>query len=165
MRLSIATVIGFLACAVSPVHGQTKQLSSSVELAPPPPTVAIAERSAGASPVERFRNRERNASSSSDLVLIVRLKAINSPDRVTIARAVRKGTTIDIDIEVRRFTGSLSANVVTEPFVEVELGQLSVGTYEVRVDATTFEFDDFDHPEAAVKKRSELGTTMSFQVR
>lgn len=165
MRISIATVVGLLLCAASPAFGQTKQLSTSVELAFPPPRVAVAERTAGASPVERFRNRERHASSTSDLVLIVRLKAINSPDRVTVTKAVRKGTTIDIDIEVRRFTGPLSANDVTEPFVEVELGQLSVGTYDVRVDATTFEFDELERPEAAVKKRSELASTKSFQVR
>ena len=166
MRLLIAVVVGLsVGVGSSGALADTTSLTSSVELADLPPRVAIAERASAKTTTARFRERTTRPTSNVDLVLIVRLEPINSPDRVTVAKAVRRGSRIVISIEVRRFMGPLAGNDVTEPFVEVELGQLAAGTYDVRVDAMTFEFDDFEHPETAVKQRSELGTRMSFQVK
>jgi hypothetical protein len=129
------------------------------------PVVALATKGSGSTPLERYRAaRHRRWSSRQHLVLLVRLEQANSPDLVDVS-ASRQGNAIDVAITVRRYSGPLAANDVTVPLVEVDLGRLPAGTYDVSVNETVMDFDDLDRPDLATHARAGLGATMQFQVR
>jgi hypothetical protein len=81
------------------------------------------------------------------LVLLWQGAALSSADTLEVTGASRRDRRIDLYIELRRFTGTVHANVITVPVVEVRLGVLKPGRYEVSVEETEFYFTDHDHPE------------------
>jgi len=141
------------------------KLPASVHRADPDPVVALSTQASGATALERYRAAGRGPwTSRQRLVLLVRLRDVSSPDLVEVT-AERKGKLVVVAIEVRRYSGPLAANVVTTPLVEVELGRLAAGSYDIRVDETVLEFDDLDRPDLAANPHAGIGATMSFQVR
>lgn len=163
--MALRVLIAVLVLLAAPGAAHADKLPASVHRVDPDPVVAIATEASGATPLERYRAAGRGPwTARQRLVVLVRLDDVSSPDVVEVT-AERKGKRIAVTIEVRRYTGPLAANVVTTPLVEVELGRLAAGRYEVRVDETILEFDDLDRPDLATNPRAGLGSRMSFEVR
>jgi hypothetical protein len=140
-------------------------LPATVMLVDPDPVIAIADRASGATAAERYRAARRGRwTSKQRLVLLVRLREVSSPDLVDVT-ASRDGNKIDVAITVRRYSGPLAANEITVPLVEVDLGRLAAGRYDVSVDEVVMDFDDLDRPDLTTNPRAGIGATMQFQVR
>jgi hypothetical protein len=97
------------------------------------------------------------------LVLLWRGAPLSSPDTIALQSAPKSGQEIALQIELRRFDGTLHANTVTVPIVEVALGVLEPGHYEVSIAVTELRFSDLDHPENAVQSSTQH-TSFSFVV-
>jgi hypothetical protein len=139
--------------------GAAVPLTSSVVKLSPEPAVVITARSAGATPLERFRAATRALSARTPLVALVRLATANQPDVVTVADARRDGTKITIVLENRRFEGPLSKNIVWEPLVEIELGALEPGDYAITIDERVLSWDkDPQHAKLVGAGLSHRGT-------
>jgi hypothetical protein len=121
------------------------------------PTIGVAELSSGKSPQERAGHvlAPDRIPAHQALVLLWRGSELSSPDTIAVKRADRAGTRIEIQIESRRFDGTVHANIVTRPVVEVELGPLEPERYEVSIEITKLSFSEYDHPEKAANPRPE----------
>jgi hypothetical protein len=145
---------------------QAGPLVARVERMEVEPTLVVAPVAAGKTAEERYRawpGRVR-VRAGVPAVLLIRLPVANSPDVVKVIAAERHGQRIRVKLETRRYTGPLSANVVAVPLVEVELGALAVGRYQVGVDETVLDFDRYDAPQVARNPRRGMGATLSFPV-
>jgi hypothetical protein len=69
-----------------------------------------------------------------------------------------------VQLETRRYSGPLGANVVTTPLIEVDLGVLGAGRHDIAVDETVLTFDRHDAPQTARDPRRGLGSRLSFPV-
>jgi hypothetical protein len=118
-------------------------LASSITLVDLEPAIVAVPASAG-STVERRYHAPMTARlpTRTPLVAVIRLANVGSSDTVTVVDAHRDGSTITVAVDTRRYVGILSANVVTTPLVEIELGALPPGTYHVTVGEQVREFDD-----------------------
>jgi hypothetical protein len=100
--------------------------------------------------------------------VIVRLPDINSPDHVTatalISGAMPSRRRVDVAIVTRRYTGPLAGNVVTTPYVEIELGVLEPGAYTVHVNEQIESFDNLTTA-LTTARRGGLSGSASFEVR
>ncbi len=85
------------------------------------------------------------------VVLLFRGDPLSSPDSLVVKSAQIDAQAIHVTTELRRFAGPLHANVVTIPILEVELGPLSPGSYDVDVELTELQFSDMMHPEGATE--------------
>jgi hypothetical protein len=92
--------------------------------------------------------------SGNALVAIIRSEELSSPDEIKVSGYKRDGEKFEIVLQQQKYTGALAANVVAEALIEIELGSLRKGTYEVAVTTIAFSFNDIRHPEKAV----QLGT-------
>lgn len=157
MALTLALVPALAAAAPT-------KLSSSITRSPLEPAVVIVPAGAGKTVLERYRSGAK-PTSSTPLVVIVRLSDANSPDTFAVTAAHRDGTKIAIAIEARRFRGPLAANVVTTPLVEIALGDLAQGTYTIDIDEQILEFTKYDAPETASKPRRGLSSSITLTVQ
>ena len=96
-------------------------------------------------------------------MLLWRGEQLSSPDTVAVKYASISRHGIIVQIELRRFEGALHANVVSFPIVEVSIGALEPGRYQVSIEITERWFSDLDHPENAAKPSSQH-TSFSFLV-
>jgi hypothetical protein len=83
------------------------------------------------------------------MVAIVRTGVLNSPDQVTSSGSQRSGTTFTIALEIRRFDGPLAGNDPWVALIQVDLGSLDPGSYQLVVQETVLRFTDLHHPERA----------------
>jgi hypothetical protein len=97
------------------------------------------------------------------LVLLWRGDPLSSPDTIALKGAHKTGQEIEVQIELRRFDGTLHANIVTVPLVEIDLGELEPGRYKVSFEVTELWFSDLDHPENAARPNTQH-TSFSFVV-
>jgi hypothetical protein len=97
------------------------------------------------------------------LVLLWRGDQLSSPDTIAVKGANKNGQGIDVQIELRRFDGTLHANTVTVPIVKVDLGVLEPGRYQVSIEVTELWFGEYGHPEKASNASTEH-TSFSFTV-
>jgi hypothetical protein len=95
------------------------------------------------------------------LMLLWRGDHLSSSDTITVKGANKSCQSIDIQIELRRFGGTLHGNVITVPIVEIDLQTLEPGRYEVSIKVTTLWFREYDHPEKACNAGTEH-TSFSF---
>ena len=140
-------------------------LTSSVTRAPLEPAVVVVPVSAGKTTLERYHNRAAKPVSGTPLVVIVRLPDANSPDVIAVKSAQREGTKITVAIEARNYDGPLSANVVTTPFVEIELGVLSPATYTIEIGEQILHFTKYDAPQTATKPQRGLESSITLTVQ
>lgn len=129
------------------------------------PAVGIAEVAAGASPEQRARRLlpPDRIPAHSPLVLLWRGDRLSSPDTISVDDSPLRGTTLEVRIALRRFAGDLHVNVVTVPLVEVDLGSLGSGQYEVVLEVSETWFSDLEHPERGDAPDTHR-TTFSFTV-
>jgi hypothetical protein len=129
------------------------------------PALGVAEVASGKSPQERLRHLlpPDRVPARVPLVLLWRGDPLSSPDTIVLKGAHKSGQEIDVQIELRRFDGTLHANTVTVPIVEVALGVLEPGRYKVSVAVTELWFSDLDHPENAAPSSTQH-TSFSFVV-
>jgi hypothetical protein len=131
----------------------------------PGPVVGVSAVASGKSPQERFHHLlpPARVPAHTPLALLWRGDQLSSLDTVVVKDAHRQGQRIDARIELRRFDGTVHGNVVTVPVVEIELGELDLGRYEVSFEVTELWFTDVDHPEN-VTRPSTQRTTFSFVI-
>jgi hypothetical protein len=154
---------------ISGAAASARPLTSRVVPMDPEPALVVAPLASGTGTVERYRGAVAAGAmrpvAGAPQVLLIRLPDKNSPDTVAVVAAGRSGNRIRVRLETRRFTGRLAANVVDVPLVEIELGALPAGRYEVRVDETVLEFDQYSKPQDARNPRRGMGATLSFAVQ
>jgi hypothetical protein len=157
------TAILALAATAPALGGPLRSTVTRMDLEP---TLVVVPEASGTSAIARYRARTQGPLGiGAPLVALVRLPPANSPDVVTVAAASRRGRSITIELETRRFDGPLSANIVAAPLVEVELGALTADTYELHVTETVLRFTTFGAPDTARDPRPGLDATTSFVVR
>ncbi len=129
------------------------------------PALGVAEVASGKRPQERLRYLlpPDRVPAHAPLVLLWRGDPLSSPDTIVLKGAHKSGQEIAVQIELRRFDGTLHANTVTVPIVEIDLGVLEPGHYEVSIAVTELWFSDLDHPENAAKPSTQH-TSFSFVV-
>ena len=102
---------------------------------------------AGQTTAERYRRPGDGPFESGEpLVAIVRTSTLSSADDVEVVEAERKGREIRVRIDVESYVGPLLGNVTQVGLVEVHLGALPLGEYEVRAEVRTRPSDDSDAP-------------------
>lgn len=121
------------------------------------PATGVALSSSGLSPQERFRRLlpPDRVPARTPLVLLWRGEPLSSADTVAVMSVNQVANRIALQIELRRFDGPLHANVVTVPVVEVDLGPLEPGQYDVSVELTELSFSEYDHPENATNASTQ----------
>jgi len=129
--------------------------------------IVVAAADAGATPAERYRSGARSGASLAAgrrLVALVRTGPLSTPDTCEVSDAARDGNTFRLTLDMRRYTGPISANVERELLVEADLGALSPGHYTVVVTTTALEFQDRQHPERTANP-SKTEERIDFDVR
>ncbi len=121
------------------------------------PAMGVAMSASGKSPLERFRHLlpPDRTPAHTDLVLLWRGERLSSPDTIAVTGLNKIGPRIDVQIELRRFDGTLHANIITVPIVEVDLGALEPDTYEVSTEVTKLWFREHGHPEGAANPATD----------
>lgn len=160
--LGVTTMLAF-ALVASPLRAQN--LKSSIERLPRPQRVVIVELASGDSVLERFRAGQlpaRVLRPNQPLVVILQVPQLNSPDRLAVTRAAHDRARIRVDIERHEFTGPLAANVVSDGYIEVQLGALPKGTYRVELRERKLSFAIIDKPETAGNPQKGLHSTVQF---
>jgi hypothetical protein len=102
--------------------------------------------------------------SEEPLVVIFRSTPLSTPDIIQVIETSRNECIFLISIETRRYEGELAANVETIALIQVKLGCLGPGDYEVAVNETTLYFFELKHPENATKLTTALHR-LRFEVR
>jgi hypothetical protein len=122
------------------------------------PRIIVAEAAVGTSPLDRYRTsltRRGALRAGAPLVALVRIDDLATPDTITAREATRAGQRFTLTIVVRRFSGTLFANVETTGLVQADLGRLASGRYELEVEETVLSFDDIQHPERAADPQTD----------
>jgi len=117
----------------------------------------------GQTPADRYikyANAREILPSANPLVAIVRSPLLSTPDEIGVIRASHNGQIFSIELEIRHYEGDLAANDETIALVQVELGRLVPGNYQVIVTEATLRFLNLKHPEDAMNP-----TTKSYQLR
>jgi len=125
----------------------------------------IVPKAAGKTPLERYRASGGPMGPKTPLVALVRLDHANSADVIAVAEARRDGTTLAIAIDNRVYDGPVSANVVTEPLVEIELGPLAPGTYTMTVEERVSHFTRLDQPRNGTTPVPRLSSKISLTIQ
>ena len=126
-------------------------------------SLVVVAKSVGQTPADRYikhANAGEILPSADSLVSIVRSTLLSTPDEIRVTSVSCDGPTFLIELEMRRYEGDLAANDPTIALVQVELGRLARGDYQVVVTETTLYFMDLKHPENATNP-----TTKSYQLR
>lgn len=129
------------------------------------PAIGVAEAASGKSPSDRLRHLlpPDRIPAHTPLVLLWRGEQLSSPDTIAVKSSNKSGQGIDLQVELRRFDGTLHINTVTVPIVEVDLGALEPGGYEVSIEVTELWFREYGHPENATNASTQH-TSFSFVV-
>ena len=129
------------------------------------PAIGVAESASGKSPQERFHYLLPldRIPAHTPFVLLWRGEQLSSPDMIAVKGVNKIGQRIAMQIELRRFDGTLHANTVTVPIVEVDLGTLEPGRYDVSIEVTELWFREYGHPEVATNAGTQH-TSFSFRV-
>lgn len=157
MRILLALLVFTHVAAAAPLASTITQ----VQLDPP---VVVVPASAGKTVLERYRSAAK-PTSDTPLVVVVRLADANSPDTFAVKTAQRDGTKIKVAIEARKYQGPLRANVVTVPLVEIQLGTLPKGTYQIDIDEQILDFTTYDAPQTAAKPHRGLSSSIALTVQ
>jgi hypothetical protein len=158
-----------VAVALAPHEGDENLNHHIVRLQPTQvvsgPAIGVTEVASGQSPQDRFHHLlpPDRIPAHVPLALLWRGDQLSSPDTIAVKGANKNGYGIDVQIELRRFDGALHANIITVPIVEVDLGALEPGRYEVSIEVTELWFRDYDHPENAANASTQH-TSFSFVV-
>lgn len=97
------------------------------------------------------------------IVLLFCCEPLSLPDTISIKGSSRTGSLIELQVELRRFDGTLHLNTVLVPIVELDLGALEPDRYEVVVDVAELSYSEFGHPENAIDAGTRR-TNFSFLV-
>jgi len=166
----VVVVLGTLTTALAHQEGAgTTLIVRMVRMQPAQadtgPPIGVAELESGRSPEDRVHHclPPDRIPANAPLVLLWRGNQLSSPDTIAVRGANWNGHGIDVQIELRRFDGTLHLNTVTVPVVEVDLGTLEPGPYEVSFHVTELWFSDLDHPENAAQPSTQH-TSFSFRV-
>jgi hypothetical protein len=130
-------------------------------------SIVVAAADAGSTPAERYRNGARPGASlpaGKRLVALVRSGPLSTPDTCEVKDASSDGNTFQLTLDIRRYTGPISANVERELLVEADLGTPTPGHYAVIVTTTALDFQDRQHPERTVNP-SKTEERVEFDVR
>lgn len=130
-------------------------------------SIVVAVADAGSTPVERYRNGARPGASlpaGKRLVALVRSGPLSTPDTCEVKDVSSDGNTFRLTLDMRRYTGPISANVVRELLVEADLGAPAAGRYAVVVTTTALDFQDRQHPERTANP-SKTEERVEFDVR
>lgn len=133
------------------------------ELPEDTPSLVVVALDAGATPKERYlryTNAKQPLPSGKPIAAIVRSVPLSTPDEIRVTETSQDGQTFRIALETRCYQGQLFANVVMTALVQVELGSLASGDYDVMVAETTLHFQELQHPENATNP-----TTKSHHLR
>jgi hypothetical protein len=131
-------------------------LETSVERIPsdtglgPDSAVLVVPAGEGASTADlyrRFSGAPASCRARERVVAIVSTGVLNTPDQVSATGRRRDGNSFEMNLEIRRFEGSLRANDPWIALVRMELGFLEPGTYQLVVQETMLRFMDLHHPE------------------
>jgi hypothetical protein len=120
------------------------------ELAPDGAAIVVAAADAGSTPTERYRHGARPGTpllAGAPLVALVRSGPLSTSDTCEVSESSGNRTAFRLTLDVRRYTGPISANVDREFLFEVDLGAPSPGRYAVVVTTTALEFQDRQHPD------------------
>jgi hypothetical protein len=134
---------------------------------PKGPAIAVAAADAGTTSIERYRQAPQPGTalpSGSPLVAIVRSGRLWTADTLEVTDSSSDGRTFQITLDVRKYTGPISANVEREVLVEGELGTLTAGHYAVVVTRITLEFQDRHYPDRTANP-SKSEDRVEFDVR
>jgi hypothetical protein len=126
------------------------------------PRLVVVAKNIGQSLLGRYQQYPKSAqtfASDESLVAIVKSEPLATPDLIEVTHARRAGHTFLISIESRHYDGDLAANVETFALIQVELGKLPPGAYEVMVIETKLYFLNLGTPEKATNP-----TAKSFQL-
>lgn len=116
------------------------------------PSLLVVPKNVGETSADRYiqhTNMGETLPSGEPLVAIVRIALLSTPDEIKVIRASRDGSTFLIELEKRCYEGQLAGNDPKIALVQVDLGSLVPGRYEVVVAETTLGFFDLKHPENA----------------
>jgi hypothetical protein len=119
--------------------------------------IGVAEEASGKSAPDRLRHLlpPDRIPARTPLVLLWRGGELSSPDVIAVKAANRSGQKIDLQVELRRFDGPLHGNIITVPIVELELGALERGRYEMSIEVTELSFKEYGNPENAANPSTQ----------
>jgi hypothetical protein len=115
------------------------------------PAVFVIPADRGSRTVDLYRHLDTAVAcrAGEAVVAIATTGVLNSPDRVEATGARRDLETFELDLEIRRFEGSIRANDPWIALARVELGSLDPGSYLLIVRETALRFTDPARPETA----------------
>ncbi len=111
--------------------------------------MTVRARAHGVSPAH-YLGASGGAPRGRDLVAVVSLGTIDSPDQVQIHEVRLDGDRLFLHVHIRDFQGRLAANVQRLALVIVDLGDLSPGFYSVELQVDRSAFIEHEHPETAI---------------
>lgn len=113
------------------------------------PALAVAPLAVGTSPLERYLHAAGGGTTlaaGADLAALVRMRLSTDRDGVRVTDAAREGRNVRVALEVRRFAGPLAASVPRTALVQVRIGALEPGEYELAVAQSVVYFGLPDPP-------------------
>lgn len=116
--------------------------------ASPPDDLRVLDASAPGDARDRLGRPQTAIPTGRPLVALVALGEVNSPDVVDPVSIARRDRRFAVDVVVLRFEGILGGNVRAWAILEVSLGALATGRYEVDVVQRPFTFTELDRPSA-----------------
>jgi hypothetical protein len=120
-----------------------------LELGPEFVVVPAQEGVASADFYRRYAHAPFSCRAHEPTLAIIRTPPLSTPDRVAVSATSWLASVLTVDLDIRRFDGTLFANDPWIALVSVELGPLDPGAYEVVVRSTVLRFQDLRHPETA----------------
>jgi|EndMetStandDraft_7_1072992.scaffolds.fasta_scaffold28701_3 hypothetical protein len=135
----------------------TQQRVEREEVLDRAPLVVI-EEAAGQTTLARYLHAAagRPLAASVELVAIVASPLLAAGETVGVVRAAWEGPIAAIDVHVRRHEGDRIANDPAVVLVEVALGPLSPGSYQVVVTETTRHSRDASHAEESAPPETRV---------
>ena len=88
--------------------------------------------------------------------VLFRAGMVNSPDRIEVRSAHGHDHHIDVDLELRVFEGLLGGNIQSTAVVQLDLGALQPGTYELSVTVHTLGFQRINEPDSALPQGTSI---------
>ncbi|UCF91852.1 MAG: hypothetical protein JSW39_26875 [Desulfobacterales bacterium] len=136
---------------IEPLETSVERIPSDAGLGPHSVVLVVpaAEGTRTADLYRRFSGASANCRAREAVVAIVSTGVLNTPDRVRATGRRRDGNRFEMNLEIRRFEGSIRANDSWIALVRMEFGSLEPGTYQLVVQATVLRFVDLHHPERA----------------
>lgn len=97
----------------------------------------------------RFGGSSAGCRAQEKVAAVVSTGVLNTPDRVNATGRRRDGNSFEMNLEIRRFEGSIFANDPWIALIRMELGSLDPDAYELVVQETVLHFTESQHPERA----------------